>query len=205
MLSLKSKPSVQKNLFSRGFTLIELMVTVGIFVFMTALLLAKYNSFYSGTIFNNLAYDIALTIRQAQTYGISVRVANPSIPGNFRVAYGVHFATATNDQFVLFADTAADKLYDPAGDLDEKKYYIKQGAKIDSICAGTSSSDCQSVEALDISFLRPDPSARFLYSRSGVRYRNPTDSYVEITLQSGDGTATKKVVVTKVGQISVTN
>jgi prepilin-type N-terminal cleavage/methylation domain-containing protein len=53
------------NLKNKGFTLVELMVTVGIFTIISGLLLARYSNFNQGIILTNLAYDIALTIRSA--------------------------------------------------------------------------------------------------------------------------------------------
>ena len=62
---------------SGGFTLIELIVSVAIFVFMTALVVAKYGNFNQSVLMTDLAYDIALTLRTAQTYGVSVQGQAP--------------------------------------------------------------------------------------------------------------------------------
>ena len=57
----------------RGFTLIELLVVVAIIVVITGLILANSNKFGGQTMLQNLSYDIALSLREAQVYGISVR------------------------------------------------------------------------------------------------------------------------------------
>src|SRR6185369_4435025 len=75
----------------RGFTLIELLISVAIFVYMTGLLVAKYGNFNQSVLLTDLAYDVALTIRTAQTYGLSVKAVNSS-PSPYQYAYGVDFS-----------------------------------------------------------------------------------------------------------------
>ena len=96
----------------RGFTLVETMVALGIFVIVTAIVFVG-NSRFNNTIFlTNLAYDLALTVSRAQSYGINVRPFDGATKP-FEVGYGVHFkrgpATidpkeSDNFSFVLFAD-----------------------------------------------------------------------------------------------------
>jgi hypothetical protein len=184
------------------------MVTVGIFVFMTALILSKYNSFYSGTLFKNLAYDIALTIRQAQTYGISVKVAEAPIDKHFYFAYGVRFdlSSAVNaKKFSLSTYKKNGVGYDRQGDDNLRNFNIKQGAKIQSVCVGMSISSCTDLAGftppiLDIVFKRPDPEAIFCV-QSGASCN--TYRYAKITLVASDNTTTHTVSVNNVGQITV--
>ncbi len=60
---------------SRGFTLIELVISIAIFVIMTALVVAKYGNFNQGALLTDTAYDIALVLHTAQSYGLSVKNA----------------------------------------------------------------------------------------------------------------------------------
>jgi len=80
----------------RGFTLIELLVTIAIFVFMTALLVARYNAFNQGTLLSDQAYTVALAVRTAQSYGIGVKNSDTSGGKNFGSAYGLHFDTVAD-------------------------------------------------------------------------------------------------------------
>ena len=64
----------------RGFTLIELMVTLAIFTIMTSVIMANYPGFNNKIALEVLAQDIALSIRQAQVYGISVRQQILTLP-----------------------------------------------------------------------------------------------------------------------------
>lgn len=84
---------------------------------MTALVMARYNDFYSGTLFKNLAYDIAITIREAQSYGISVKYneSDSSFNKAVRQAYfpqgtgGVDFALASYTKDDGYVSKVAEK------------------------------------------------------------------------------------------------
>ncbi|OHB24234.1 MAG: hypothetical protein A2542_02515 [Parcubacteria group bacterium RIFOXYD2_FULL_52_8] len=101
-----------------GFTVIELVVTLAIFVVMTTIVLANYPKFNDKIGLEVLAQNIALSIREAQVYGISVRAENV-LQENLAPAYGIHFwggETNLQDQvqqgkaqYVLFADDNATR------------------------------------------------------------------------------------------------
>lgn len=191
---------------SSGFTLVELLVTIAIFVFMTALILARYNSFNSGTLLNNLAYDTALTIRQAQTYGLSV-VSTSATQANFGSAYGVHFDTTsalTQSSFIFYADTGANQHYS-SNDTIVNTYNVKQGAHVSKVCGGSSSfNSCDTqLTQLDILFQRPDPSAIIAGNKTSGGGGWKPYKYAEVQLTSGDGTSSHTVKIYQNGQISV--
>lgn len=62
------KQRIQKN---KGFSLIEFIVILTIFAIMTSVSLFNYNGHQSVIEQSNIADDVALSIRQAQVYGIS--------------------------------------------------------------------------------------------------------------------------------------
>jgi prepilin-type N-terminal cleavage/methylation domain-containing protein len=192
-----------KKLFkiNKGFTLVELMVTVGIFVMITGLLIAKYGNFNNGILLTNLAYDVALTIRTAQAYGLNVQ-SKPtdtlSFSSDFDGIYGVHFEKNTTS-FILFADKNGDGIYDPAKE-HVSTTNIKGGSKISEVCAASRAS-CVSRASIDITFKRPEPVAIIKgTSAEGVTEKN--NSYAEVTVSSRDG-VTKVITVSSIGQIAV--
>lgn len=193
--------SLFSNKKFKGFTLIELMVTVGIFVFMTALMLAKYNNFYSGTIFTNLAYDIALTIRQAQSYGISVKVNENN--DSFNYAYGVRFdvSDTTNSKKISLNSYTGTKLAGYAMSATEKTYNIKRGAYISSLCLNTDCTSGPQNGVLDIIFQRPNPETIICTGTAVTSCNNY--KYAKIIITAGDGVTTHTIEVNGVGQISV--
>jgi len=92
----------------KGFTLLEMLVVLSISTIIIGIVLFNYRDADSSLIMRNLAYEVSLTIRQAQTYGLGVR--DSGVGNNaFDVAYGVQFAGSgagadANDTFYLFAD-----------------------------------------------------------------------------------------------------
>lgn len=192
----------------KGFTLIELMVTVGIFVLMTGVLLAKYGSFNQGIILTNLAYDVALNIRTAQSSGLNVKStpANSSVnfSSQFNYPFGVHF-TSGSSAFVNFADANYNNdtgigRYESSEAISSVN--IKRGSTVSSLCAGANENSCDNtILELDITFKRPDPVAHIVSVGTGDVVKSE-NGYAEITLRSVDGT-TRKVVVRSTGQIAV--
>ena len=198
--------TLRKARRQRGFTIVELMVTATIFVVMTALVVAKYGTFNQSVLLTNLVYDVALTVRTAQTYGLSVQGIKPASTLVFNAAYGVHFDTTANTQMVLFADTnqgtalPGEHLYEAGLDTIVNTYSIKYGGKITSLCLYSNASTCTTKSTVDISFTRPDPSAVICVGSNDCTY-----SAAQITI-TGPGTAqTRSVTIRQNGQISVDN
>lgn len=182
----------------KAFTLVELLVSVAIFALMTALVVAKYGSFNQSIFLTNLAYDVALTIRTAQTYGLSVKSADDTAPSysSPTYAYGVDLAMAVNNQFTLYADRNGNALYDSGEQVST--YAIKRGAVISGVCAADST-DCTvgTTGTLSLLFKRPDPQANICFSSCGMMMG-------KVELKATDGSV-RTVIIRKNGQITVSN
>jgi prepilin-type N-terminal cleavage/methylation domain-containing protein len=162
----------------RGFTLIELMVVLAIIVTITTIALMNQSSFNKTLILANTAYDIALTLRSAQSFGIGSRATTL---GTANAGYGLHFQTGTPGSFILFADTnlpnasnchglpfsgnisAPDAqpgncIYDSGADTLTQTYVLGNGITVSNLCAYSSSWYC-ALSSLDIVFARPNPDA----------------------------------------------
>ena len=202
------KAKNKKN-YKKGFTLVELLVTISMFVVITGVVLVNSNSFDNSVLLRNFTYDVALTIKQAQTYGVNV---NEDSKGEFTNAYGVYFdmiESPTN--FVIFSDFPLD-LEGNSNRTDSvttcnidseciKKYSMNKGTHIKNICVSDKGEECnKDVSKLSIIFARPSLEAK-MYSFDNDIASAPY-KYVKITLQSGDG-ATSSVIITSVGQIYV--
>lgn len=87
--------------YRRGFTLIELLVVLAIIAIITAVVLTSQSAFNKTLVLANTAYDVALTLRYAETYGIGSR----SFGTTPNTGYGLHFMSGTSGSFTLFADT----------------------------------------------------------------------------------------------------
>jgi prepilin-type N-terminal cleavage/methylation domain-containing protein len=199
----------------RGFTLVEMVVCIAIFAMMTALLVAKYGTFNQSVLLTDLAYDTAITVRTAQTYGLGVQSTGGSNPFNY--AYGVEFCAnvngcgtigsvhLTNNFFVLFSDVKNDKFFD-AGNIQQSIYTLTRGAIVSGICVTT---DCTAPDGnlrLDITFKRPNPdaiicsTAKCENSTTHVPY--PPYPFAGIFIKGTDG-STREVTIRNTGQISV--
>ncbi len=184
----------------RGFSLVELLVVVGIFVVITGVVLSNHTRFNSSVLLGNAAYDIALSVREAQVFGLSTR----GTAGVFEVGYGVHFATPTS--YLLFSDGDRNHRYDSESGTDTvlKTFGLQRGYVVVRYCGVRSNGteDCSDNGAalphLDIAFLRPNPDAT-ITSANGILY-----SSAKITLRSGSG-ETRTVSVQSTGQIAVSN
>jgi prepilin-type N-terminal cleavage/methylation domain-containing protein len=198
----------QKKKNQKGFTLIELLVTISIFVILTGVVLFNQSKFNSTILLTNLAYDTALTIREAQTYGINVKGFGDSGGGESFVPYGVHFDKTedNNKSFILFADLSYDKATPDVvnnfnGDIGTcdpddgcvSRYNIQRGARISDLEV-----DDVSVDTLDIIFKRPDPDAIF-YSGG----ENNTGGVAIIHLTSADGSGSTTIRVQLNGLIQI--
>lgn len=203
--------------FKAGFTLIELLVTLSIFVILTGVVLFNQAKFNSSILLTNLAYDTALTIRQAQTYGINIKEFGDS---KF-VPYGVHFDLDSPKSFILYADVnykgGGLTVYQGlASTCDTSKgcvsrYNIKGNNYISSICTTAilsgnrkcfTSNNSTLEKQFDILFQRPNPDARIYQAGDMI-----TDNFsaVDIILSSQDGKSTSTVKVQSNGLIQVGN
>lgn len=158
---------------ARGFTLIELLVVVGIMIVITGLILANNNKYGGQVLLQNFAYDVALSVRQAQVYGIAVQGFGVSGSNNFKTGYGIHFDTSNQAYLTaidIFADTNGNGLYDgtigcPQTESASSEFVqcssIGKNYYLSKLCApaGTDAATCNAVSTLDIVFIRPEPDA----------------------------------------------
>lgn len=174
---------------NKGFSLIEMLVTVSIFAIISSIVIVRNSQFDDETLLHNLAYDIALSVRQAQQFGVNVRGGE----GDFDQAYGVHF-DADSDVYQFFRDSNGNGAYDSESELLET-YTIGRGARIGTICnLNDDRSSCGVQESLDVVFRRPNPDAVI---------NNDTISRASVELISARQGGRRLVVIYSTGQISI--
>lgn len=184
---------------NRGFSLIELLVSIGILAIISVIVLANHTRFNGSVLLGSLAYDIGLSVREAQVFGVSVRQYND----DFQLGYGVHFAD--DSSYSLFADINSDKRYD-TGDTIIRTYNLQRGFKMQEFCGYTAigGQDCSTdsvdpITHLAIVFLRPEPDAFMTSNEPATTYSRAT---ITVVSPGGD---TRTVEVASTGQISVQN
>jgi prepilin-type N-terminal cleavage/methylation domain-containing protein len=206
----------------KGFTLIELMVTLAIFTIVSGITLANYPAFGTRMNLELLANDIAYLIRQAQVYGLGIKGVSGVYP-----AYGVH--VGSNSSLVFYdiqnvprTHTNDDLRYltnsSNIGTVENYTFHLNE--TIEQICIGpgnaepTFSSDdiCKDFmggkqPSLDVAFVKPRPDANECIrdSVSDSSCISPTDSdqtNAKIIIDSSRGHR-RMIVVWNTGQIEV--
>lgn len=196
-----------------GFSLVELVVIIGIFTMISSIILANYPTFNHRISLQNLAGQIALEVRQAQVFGLSVREA--SAGSNRFPAYGVYFSKDDAQSFILFTDILnGDRKYNGSGECSiseecVEKTSIVNGDSIKDFCVYDRNNNKKCVveqnpagqiEYLNIIFVRPDPDANIIGTYLG---EDTVYQKAEILIEPPKKDFTKKIEVWNTGQISI--
>jgi hypothetical protein len=188
------------------------MVTIAIFAIITSVVVSKNSDFNSTILLTNLAYETALTIREAQVYGLNVKKSGTGNEADFRSGFGVHFDLSNPKQFKLFSDrivsgtNSGNKAYDN-NDNTIQTFEISRGNYLYRLCLVDSgflnNYNClnfnQNITTANVVFTRPEPDAVIKTTPQGA-----PASKLEIVLASPSGSK-RKVVVSTSGAISVDN
>ncbi len=213
----------------RGFTLIELLVVLAIITIIMAVVFTSQSAFNKTLVLANTAYDVALTFRSAESYGLGSRASGMVM----NTGYGLDFQSGTPGSYTLFADTypSVDSLgpfchpvppgqdsawpgaqpgncvYDPTYEAGSKHLYtLNNGIIIKYFCAiysGDNNSLCSSgspgISSLDVVFSRPNPTP--LFSVNNVYVSATTQVAACLALTSPQG-GWKYVSIAASGEIN---
>lgn len=198
-----------------GFTLIEILVAIAIMTIIMGVVVFDHQRFSEQMRITNLSYQIALSIRETQAYGINVRGLGTNTDQRFDVGYGIHFDMATPHSYTTFADKPdlTPNKYDKDDGEKLSTYNLEKGNKIKSICRIeiTSGSNYDTYctddpgadfNGIDITFKRPNPDANFTrLVEEGTDINIPNTQKVQIKIESPSGIC-RMVEVNSAGQIS---
>jgi prepilin-type N-terminal cleavage/methylation domain-containing protein len=210
-----------KHITHKGFSLVELIIVIAIFLVITMVVVFNQNRFSSDISISNISYQIALQIRQAQVFGTLVRDSGveQSVPTDFDLGYGVNFFKNTDSSigFSIFADADSDvpagdiygngKYEDESEDVNISTFNLSEGNAITEVCvfpnAETDGGSCMDSAGgsgqVDIVFRRPEPDA--IISSDDIAGAQRAEIIVTSALRDRQ----KKITVRNTGQISVTN
>jgi prepilin-type N-terminal cleavage/methylation domain-containing protein len=181
-----------------GFSLVELMITIAIIVLVTGVALVRYGSFNNAVLLKSQAYEVALDIRQAQAYGVSVSQQT----SDTRSAYGIAFDESTPNMYQLFQDKNANGMLTATANPSTNEI-IGLATTIDPrfiIADITVNNGACAPSQAQVLFERPNFDAMVTTSGSGCA----TVTSLEIVLASAaDAAVTRTVVVYASGQITV--
>lgn len=179
-------------------------MVLGIFSVLTAIVTYNYGAFNNQMTLTNLAYEIAMQVREKQVYSLGVR----SSSNTFDNKYGIYFKKGETS-FINFIDSdnngRCNMLTDqnilcasncPSGSECQNSKSLPRNMKIEDVKI----SDTSTNNPVFISFRRPDTEAIIIDGNG-----NPLPSgQVEIIIVSPDSQR-KKIVVKQNGYISVEN
>ncbi len=196
-----------------GFTLVELLVTISIFIVITSVAVFSNSAFNSSILLTDLGYQIALSVRQAQVYGITVKAPQscttsscPASNTGFNSGYGAHFDITIPAQYILFEDTAnptPNHTYDGSSET-LATYSIGRGYTLKRLCVLTSGV-YKAVKTLDISFIRPEPESWVRAVDASSNVYGPGLLEADIYVQDPNDIADRVIIIYPTGQISIQN
>ena len=197
-----------------GFTLVEVLVSLIIMLVILSVILFDQEKYNDGAAVTNLADHLGLTIAQAQSYGTSVREANPG-SSDFSGAYGVSLATFLDESkvaYMFFTDRNQNQAYDGSwdcvtGPAEEclERVELSGGNLVDDICVvrNNDTDQCNNAKRVDIVFTRPRTDAQLtFYNGNGNEFSPGNMKGVRVKLISPGGVSRSVVVYTS-GQVSI--
>lgn len=165
----------------KGFTLLEMLMSISVMTVITTVLIYKYPDTSVRLNLSNNSQTIALLLREAQVRGSAIDSANSALGG-----YGIFVALSAPDTVILFGDVidssvampnglpVGDGLYATSTPLDNVKSITKFGTRyrVSKLCVGTgfpftcNTSNTPAITSLVMSFTRPNPQPNIYINNS---------------------------------------
>lgn len=201
MLCFKKIQSLKSLQYKNsGFTITELLVTIFIITLVTGIILLKYTSFNTGVLLKSQAYELALDIREAQIYSVSVR----SDVVSFDEEYGLFFDVDSPNEYLFFQDSAGGPslaVYNEGEEVGDPLTFDNR-YRINSMYTELDPAADDYIKELSVSFKRPNFDARmYAVMLDGSSNDAISTAYIEISPLDGSGSVL--VSVSSNGQISI--
>lgn len=200
-----ASPSNPPPALAAGFSLVELMVSIGIIVLVLSIVITQQGSFNSAVLLRSQAYEIALAVRDAQLSAVSSFNDFSGTSDNFETVIGVHFGTSDlyKGRYVLFVDADDDSFYDPGEELGPTGLLDPRF----EIAAIRADGSAVATDEISVIFERPNFDARFKSSAGGAFL---TDQVIEIDVRPVNPSSVpacpddnRTIQITTTGQIAV--
>lgn len=168
----------------RGFTIIELLVAMSIFVIITAMVVANFRAGSRSDELRIAAETLVSNLRKAQNMALAGQLKDGISPLG---GYGVYFKLAESDRYIIFADLDGELDYDMGEALADGTVILPRDVRIDGI---------QPTVISTVVFKPPKPT---IYINSGVQ-----ENSLSIKLKHNLSGKTKLIVINRIsGQINV--
>lgn len=182
-----------------GFALVELLLAIALFGLISTFLVLIYQKVGDQLFLTATGYDVGLSFRETQSYGVSVKARRVSETDTFESGYGLHFDTSSATTFVRFADAPDTEqyFYTPSEAIGTLR--IERNNRIKKFCGVFADNVEQcSLSFLDVVFVRPNPDANIRTNKSDTEEYKAARIY--IASPTGD---TRVIEVVSTGQISI--
>ncbi len=209
----------QKNK-QQGFTLLELLVVIALLSILLSISMFNYSNFGRDVELENSAYTTALAVREVQVFGINresregtyTNAKNTFSDSNYRYGF---YIEKDSEKLVLFRDGLDQEQVPTEAGIYNKvncgasgsecysEIILTRRNKIHEIKIINSSGGEESVESVNISFLRPDPDATIVSVGSTHDTVEKSASRVNITISDGEGDYGRCVSIGYAGDISI--
>jgi len=190
-----NKKNNQNRRAVRGFSLVELLISITIITLVSAVVIARNNSFEGAILLRNQAYEVAFALREAQRLAISGAGETSELQ-----RYGVYVTTRSpgNQQIIIFKDNTDNGIgnfrYDAGTDEIIAIKNLDRRFQVSGITGGNN---------ISITFTRPNYDAQF--RRGGSEVSGPVNLDIRRVGRSGDGVGdVRRVQVLGSGSVSVT-
>jgi len=216
--------SKRNNSTRKGFTIAEMAIVSIIFTILTAVIIFRYGDFNSSLLVSNMAYEVAITTRQAQVFGLGARGYQGADGANFTYPYGLFINMNDNEgttlgrtkKFNLFIDRENFSESDEGicnlkdgggvcvclpGDECQEQYTMQRNIAISGIRVRAGNLDlCEAdkVDKLAITFKRPNPEALITWQTYGSTF-----DFAQIEVSDDKEEYKTYVLIRSTGQISV--
>lgn len=209
----------KKIKLKKGFTLVEILVSMSILLFITVFVLADYRSANQRSALGNAARKLASDIRLAQQFALGEKEFNGLVP----MAWGLQFngGSNTQDKYYIFADFNGNHWFPPLTGIEDSEIYSKiklpgatnsdtdaENISISEISGSDGvNPDCSTPYAgvMDINFEPPKPDTHIIGDGNCT---HPVCSFYKgicVTLKDNRNNATKTVKVSNLGLVEIIN
>ncbi len=163
----------------KAFTLIEILASISIVIFLTAFVLLNYRVGQDQHALSRAAHKLVQDLRTTQEMAMSM---SAEYCGGSPKGYGVHFKQSWPDYYILFAECDGNKQYNSGIDNIVEQIYLEKGIIISGLSPASD---------LDICFTPPNPTTWITSGQQATIILSIKDSPLE----------TKTVKVNSIGLI----
>lgn len=185
---------------NRGFTLIEVVVVIGVIAFMATITLINFPEFSERVGTEQEAGKLALALRKAQSYALAVREFQPD--SDIFPPYGVNVSLGNPLQYVIFGDPNGTSRFEDFLNETIETIRVEKRVFVYSICGNSQSlpqGSC-SLSSADIVYVRPAPTIILTGVDSGI---SALYNDIKVVLRNSDGSIERNVIIWSTGQISI--